>query len=346
MKASIKTISAMTGFSLATVSNALNNKRGVNKETAETIVRIAREIGYLNNGPRISRLKMVIYRASGVIVNDSPFFSSLIAGVEAECRASKLDMAICYLNRDMEGYESQLRELLNDSSSALLLLATEMDEAEAKKFEKAISPVLILDNSFEDLDFSAVLIDNYAAAHLAVRYLVQLGHRRIGYLSGEFRINNFCYRREGYMRALAEAGLPCDPGCTVQLPTNIEGSYAAMAKYLDGDPEMPTAYFADNDMIALGAMRALQQKGYRIPEDISVVGFDNLPFCAISDPPLTTIKVYNYEMGCAAVRRVVEMVNSTEVYKTKTEIRSSFVERKSACPPADTSPSSAENRHG
>ena len=109
----------------------------------------------------------------------------------------------------------------------------------------------------------------------------------------------------------------------------MEGAYADMTSLLQTEPDLPTAFFADNDMIALGAVRALQQNGYQVPGDVSVVGFDDLPFCAISNPPLTTIKVYNREMGRAAVRRLVEMAKHGADYCTKIQVRSSFVERES-----------------
>lgn len=328
MKANIKTISELTGFSPATVSNALNNKRGVNRETAEKIFQTAREIGYLSE-LKVSSIKLVIYKASGTIVNDSPFFSSLIAGVEAECRSLGFDAIFVHLSREDPEYELRLGELLNDPGSALLILATELDEREAEKFRHALAPVVLLDNWYEELDFNAVLIDNTDAASKAVSYLAAMGHKQIGYLCGNYEIKNFYYRREGYLRALKENGLNYEPEYTFALTPSMEGAYTDLSAILQREPELPTAFFADNDMIALGAIRAFQQNGCRIPEDVSIVGFDDLPFCTISNPPLTTIKVYNYEMGCAAVRRLMELANYGDGYRTKIQVTSSFVERDS-----------------
>lgn len=328
MKANIKTISEITGFSQATISNALNNKRGVNRETAEKIFKIAREIGYLSE-LKINNIKLVIYKMNGSIVNDSPFFSSLMAGVEAESRNQGFDAVFYNISRDDPEYDSRLNELINDPYSALLILATELDEQEAEKFTKALAPVVILDNWYENLDFNGVLIDNTDAACKAVNYLASMGHKHIGYLRGNFEIKNFYYRREGYLRALKENGLEYEPEHTFFLTPSMEGACDDMSAILQREPELPSAFFADNDMIALGAMRALQQNGYRIPEDVSVVGFDDLPFCAISNPPLTTMKVYNYQMGCAAVRRLMQLADHGDDFRTKTQIISSFVERDS-----------------
>lgn len=214
MKANIKKISELTGFSPATVSNALNNKRGVNKETAEKIRQTAREIGYLAEW-HVSSIKLVMYRASGAIVNDSPFFSSLVAGVEAEARNFGFDTLVCNLYQHAADYDSQVEELVNDPSSALLILATELDSQEAAHFQEALAPVVMLDNWYEDLNFNAVLIDNTDAASAAVRYLIEKGHRKIGHLKGSYGIKNFYYREEGYIRTLRENGLECDPGHTL-----------------------------------------------------------------------------------------------------------------------------------
>ena len=328
MKISIKLLSEMTGYSQATVSNTLNNKKGVNRETAEKIRKAAREAGYAADW-RVSSVKLVMYRASGAIVNDSPFFSSLISGVEEEGRSFGFDTLIYNLTRDSGDYEGQLQELCGDPSTALLVLGTELEEEQAKRFEEAMSPVLVLDNWYEGLSLNAVLIDNVDGAARAVHYLAGKGHQDIGYLKGSYRIKNFLYREEGYVRALREKGLEYRPEYTFSLTPSMEGAYADMTSLLQTEPDLPTAFFADNDMIALGAVRALQQNGYQVPGDVSVVGFDDLPFCAISNPPLTTIKVYNREMGRAAVRRLVEMAKHGADYCTKIQVRSSFVERES-----------------
>lgn len=328
MKPNIRTISNLTGFSVATVSNALNNKKGVNKDTTELILKTARDIGYLSE-VKVSQIKLVVYKAAGSVVNDSPFFYPLISGVEEECRECGLDMTVCNLLLSAGDFEARLKELLNDPSSALLVLATEMDAKTAARFQETMAPVLILDNCFEELPFSSVLIDNETAAAKAVNYLIGKGHRRIGYLKGSYEINNFRSRYQGYLKAMSMAGLACNPDHIFSLATSMDGAYTDMVSILQKEPELPTAFFADNDMIALGALRAFKQNGYSVPNDISIVGFDDLPFCTISDPPLTTIKVHNYEMGCAAVRRLAEQIGDRRAYQTKTQIASSFVERDS-----------------
>lgn len=127
---------------------------------------------------------------------------------------------------------------------------------------------------------------------------------------------------------MREHDLPVEPAFTIPLAHSMEDACMDMVQALKSPPSLPMAFFADNDMIAL-AMRVLQQAGYKVPRNVSMVGFDDLPFCAISSPPLTTVKVHNYEMGRAAVRRLMELVTYGGEYGTKTQVTSAFVLRDS-----------------
>lgn len=328
MKASIKQISEITGFSSATISNALNNKKGVNKETAEKILEVARSIGYFADSS-IKKIRFVTFKSQGTVVNDSPFFSQLIEGVEDESRKFGLETVFYNLDKRDEDYETRLQELLNDSSSALLILATEMSEDDAKAFMGAVSPVVMFDNWFEKYQFNAVLINNTDSVFSAVGYLAEMGHRDIGYLKGKFEIKNFYYRYQGYLRALTCCGCQVNPQYTFTLGTTMEGAYEDMKKLLESNVKLPSAVFADNDMIALGAMRAFIEKGYKIPDDISIIGFDDLPFSMVSNPPLTTLKVPKHQMGNIAVRRLMEVIENDDKFKTKTQICNELIIRDS-----------------
>lgn len=330
MKVNINEISRISGFSPATVSNTLNNKKGVNRETAEKILRIAQEYGYQPKA-KISSIKFVIYRNSGLVVSDTPFFSSLIAGVESESRNSGYETAIFNLDKGSADYAKNLNQLMSDSRSAILLLATELSEDEVKVFEKIKSPVVILDSWFESTVFNSVLINNTDSVYHAVQYLINKGHRKIGYLGGSVRIQNFVYRQLGYKRAMTDNGLQPDTKFFFSLTPTMDGAYNDMDKLLRQNGEMPTAFMADNDIIALGAMKAMQCHGYRIPDDVSLIGFDDMPFCNISTPPLTSIHVFKQDMGKIAVRRLIELIDSDTQVKTKIQICNQFIERNSVC---------------
>jgi DNA-binding LacI/PurR family transcriptional regulator len=328
MKINIRKISEITGFSQATVSNALNNKHGVNKETAEKILTVARENGYQID-TKIDSIKLVKYKKEGVVVSDTPFFSELIEGIEDESRNAGFDTIICNLDERSDDFHYRRDQIIQNNNSAILLLATEMDEEDVKPFEKAHVPVIVLDSWFERLNLSSVLISNTDSVVNAVEYLAKNGHRNIGYLAGNIRIKNFFYREMGYRRALLSKKIDRDPDSLYLLTPTLEGAYQDMSEQLKQKKKMPTAFFADNDIIAIGAMRALEEKGYRIPEDISIIGFDDMIYCSVSNPPLTTIRVNKRGMGRIAVRHIIDKIENNEDTRSKTEICTEFVERKS-----------------
>lgn len=328
MKPSIKQISDITGFSLATVSNALNQKKGVNKDTSEEIFRVAREIGYLDSGS-IAKIKLLIYKKNGLIMDDTPFFTSLIDGFEKECRECGYEMTIGTLDKRQEGYAEQMKQALGDQGTAVVLLGTELSPEDLEEFRGAHCPILLLDYWDCNMEFGAVVINHSDSVRKAVNYLVEKGHQKIGYLKGDFRILGFQQRERGFREAMKETGCILSSQYIVTLRTTMDGACRDMTEYLSGAPSLPTAYIAENDMIALGAMRALDAKGIRIPEDISIIGFDDLPFCEISYPRLTSLRVPKQEMGALAVLRMNEIVKRESQICTKTEVCTEFIERDS-----------------
>ncbi|HHV31840.1 MAG TPA: LacI family transcriptional regulator [Clostridiales bacterium] len=328
MKASIKVISEMTGLSPATVSNALNRKRGVSKETVEKVLHAAETLGY-SNKTHISKIKFVIYKKNGLIINDSPFFPAVIEGVERQAKSLQYETVFCNLNCDTSDCQEQIKMILEDTSSAVILLGTEMMEPDFKLFEHSQCPLILLDGWSETITFDSVLISNTDSACKAVEYLIEKGHKKIGYLKGKYRIKAFTYRSIGYKRAMNHHGLAVEPKYSITLGTTIDSAYRDMAAHLENTQDLPTAFFADNDVIALGAMRALQEKGYRVPHDISIIGFDDIPFGEISSPRLSTIHVFKQEMGEIAVRRLIDHIKLGSKVKTKIQVCTEFVERDS-----------------
>ena len=326
MKVSIRDISKITGFSPATVSNALNYKKGVNKETAAEVFRVARETGYINENS-IMKIKLVMFRKNGSILDDTPFFPAMISGFEQECRRAGYEMVLCNVDQRDDDYEHQVRALLNEPGSAVVVLGTEMQDADMELYKNAPCPLVLMDCWRENMDFNAVLINNEDSARMATEYLIQKGHKRIGYIRSNFRIKGFRSRYYGYQIALRKARLEMDEKYIFSVPPNLNGAYREMLAYLDRRKDLPTAFFADNDLMALGAMRALQERGYRIPEDISIIGFDDLPFAEFSTPRLTTLKVPNGEMGQMAVRRIVDLIEKRDNIKVKIEVCTKFVVR-------------------
>lgn len=326
MKVSIRKISEVTGFSPATISNALNHKRGVNKETAEKILAAAHELGYHAEN-KISKIRFVIFRRNGLIIDDSPFHPAVIEGVEKQAKQMGYETLFCHVDIASPQYEAQLGEILSDAESAVVLLGTEMLEEDFEPYLCARDKIILLDGWSDRNFFNSVLISNTDSAAKAVEYLVAKGHRQIGYIRGDFRIQAFRYREIGYQRVLGNHGLEEKPEYIATVGTRIETAYEGMKAYLEQTPRLPTAFFADNDTIAIGAMQALKEAGYDIPGDVSIIGFDNISYGAICDPPLTTVNVYKHEMGETAVRELMHAMENRDSVRMKIQVCTDFVER-------------------
>lgn len=328
MKVSVRKISEVTGFSPATVSNALNRKKGVNKETAEKIFAAAKKLGYRTDD-KLRKIRFVIFRRNGRIIDDSPFHPAVIEGVERQAKAMGYETVFNHVDVNDAEYNSQVQEILSDAESGIVLLGTEMMEADFGTFMPAESRIVLLDGWSDTHFFDSVLISNTDSAAKAVEYLIQKGHSEIGYIMGDFRIQAFRYREIGYRRILEKYGLPIREEYIARVGTKVESAYEGMKQYLEQTKKVPTAFFSDNDTIAIGAMRAIKESGYDIPGDISIIGFDNITYGTICEPPLTTINVHKHEMGEMAVKELVRVAEGKSRIKMKIQVCTDFVERES-----------------
>ncbi len=326
VKISIRKLSEMTGYSPATISNALNHKKGVNAETAQEIFRIAKETGYITE-EAVHKIKLVIFKKNGLIIDDSPFFQHIINGFEQECRNHGYEMVICNLDQRDKDYAEQVRTLINAANTACVLLGTEMAKGDLEVFEHAKCTLILLDYFDDSMNFNSVGINNFDSAYMATQYLLDNGHSKIGYLRGSYRIKSFKERFQGYRAALKQSNAEYNEKYLFTLSTTLNGAYHDMLKYLEESRELPTAFFADNDMIALGAMKALQEKNIRIPDQVSVMGFDDLSYSEISSPRLTTIRVPSYDMGRLVVQRIADIMEKRQDCIVKLQVCTTFVER-------------------
>ena len=332
MKQKVLDIASIAGVSSATVSNALNGRKGVSEKTKQKIWKIARDIGYSREPANSSvqkAIRLVVFKRHGYVVSDTPFFASVIEGMERECRLLGYEMLVSHVNTKEAG-QNAADSANFAGSSGILLLATEMGPGDLQQFGNSGIPVVLLDSNFREQDFDLVLTNSVDAAYKATAYLAENGHTRIGHLRSSIPINNFTDRRRGHLQALEDHGLDGDPGLEILLEPTIEGSYRDMRKALERPGGyLPTAFFADNDIIAFGAMRALKEKGVRIPSDISIIGFDDMPFCEVTSPRLTTIKVFKQEMGSAAVKRLKQILEAQNHVRQKIELGTELVIRDS-----------------
>ncbi|MDO4489197.1 MAG: LacI family DNA-binding transcriptional regulator [Eubacteriales bacterium] len=304
------------GVSTATVSIALNGKKGISEEKRKMILDAAEQHGIRRDARRSVSSKLinlVVYKKHGKVYGDTAFFSSLMDGIASQIADSgyRLQLSYFYASQDPE---EQWRSILSSGTAGLIILATEMLEEDFPVFANSPIPVVMLDADLRNASYDCVTINNIQGVGLAVNYLLDNGHRRLGYLCSSVTIPNFNERRLGYKIAIDTS--PYRNECTsMEIPVGStpETAYEDMTRFLDNNKEeLPTAFFADNDIIANSCIRALKQHGYRLPDDISIVGFDNTSSNALISPALTSINVPKVYMGRYAVETLISRLEQNE----------------------------------
>ena len=325
MSVTAKELAAQLGLSEAAVSIALNGKPGVSTATRRRVLEAARNAGFDfsrkagSQGLRRGTICFAVYKKSGAVVDDTPFFSAVSDGVSLGCRRENFDLVVRYLYEDEELSE-QLYTIKNSGFSGMILLATEMDEHSLAPFSDIRIPIVLLDAYFETLDYDCVLINNVQGAYLAASHLISRCRTQPGYLRSAYPIGNFEQRADGFYHAIRAHGLSTSQSLVHRLTPSQEGAYADMKALLEAGEKPAKAYFADNDHIAIGAIKAFREAGYRIPEDISVIGFDDIPLSEYISPPLSTVDVPKLYLGETAARRLAQMIDSKNSLPLKIEI--------------------------
>ncbi|MCI9457353.1 MAG: LacI family transcriptional regulator [Oscillospiraceae bacterium] len=327
----VKDLAKMLGVSPATVSLALNNKAGISQATRQRIFDKLSELGYSDRIPIPAaenplNIRLVIYKKHGLVVSDTHFFSQVIEGINLAARRYGYNLLVTYLT-GQDSREEQRRLASLAPCSGVILLATELEAGDLSPFLELDIPIVLLDSYFETVDADCIVINNAQGAAEAVRHLLEKGHREIGYLHSSAHINNFRERREGMESALHAAGLELTEKMIFPVEPSVEGARRSLAKLLEAPDRLPTAFFADNDLIAIGAAQAFRDVGLRIPEDISLIGFDDMPIAEIMEPPLSTIHVPKQRLGMLAVYRLVSCINGETDESVKIEVRTRLTAR-------------------
>ena len=337
----IKEIAEKANVSKSAVSIALNNKSGISDATREKILAIVKETGYRHRSmvdiekvfgeKKILRLlacnKADIYLQYAT----SSFFTDLIHCIEKH--AKEFGYALVFSTIDIEVLEEEIIELeKRHPSDGIILLATNLNNEEIDLVSKVQKNILVLDNFMEFYDRNVVVMDNIMGAFEAVSYLVGIGHRKIGYVRSSVRLANFDQRKEGFDKALKHFDINAfDYDFTVNFyKENAKEQLEAQINENEGN--LPTALFCECDYIAIDLIKALKQTGYKIPEDISVIGFDNVTESSVVSPELTTVNVFKDKMAELAVKNLLKAINDGNHVKTKSVVNTELIIRNSCAP--------------
>lgn len=332
----VKDIAKQAAVSPAAVSLALNNKPGISPDTRKRIIRIALDLGH--DGPK----QLLIPKAAtesvcflhiarhGHAVNrdHDVFIADYIEGLGQGARLHGLSLGVTTFKATP--VETILQNASSMDSAGFIILGTELEEADVAAFSSLNRPVVFIDTWYDFLPFDFVDMNNEDSVHTIISDFVERGHRCIGMVKGTIETRNFKLREEGFIASLARLGLVYDPAFTFSVDSTFHGATEDMRTLLRRGAKFPTALFCANDIIASGCIRAFRQEGVRVPDELSVAGFDDLPLSAVVDPPLTTMQVSKAQIGRMAIHLLATRMRSeTDSPPVKVLIGGSLVERKS-----------------
>lgn len=333
MSISAKELATKLNVSPATISMVLNHKPGISEETRDRVLSAAKKYGYDLSKYSYSlaetkNICFIIYKKEGQVVTDTPFFSALTEGISNTCQTNSLSLSILYIYGN-QPVDPQMKELYEKEYHGILLLATEMKQEDFLPFQNLPCPLVALDCYYEDINFDTVLINNVQGSYVATSHLIQKGFRRIGYLKSSFPIANFEERADGYFKALRSYNIKKNMDYVLELSPSMETAYLDMKSLLANDIPLAEAYFADNDLIAAGAIRAFSEAGIKIPGDVSIIGFDDVPMCNFLSPTLSTMRVEKQDFGMMAVNQLLNRIQNPSGSLVKLALSTGLIVRES-----------------
>ena len=315
-----KEIAAKLNLSPSAVSLALNGKPGVSEATRALVIETAAQLGYgrLEGAglPGPGRTVCFIRYAGRIvqIAEHTSFSSFVLQGVEARATELGYGTQVRYLNAG-DLYNPQALEFIRQVDG-VVFLGTDVTEAQLPELEQVFgalgdTPVVVVDSAALANRVDCVINDCFGGARAAAELLLRTGHRRIGYVKAKQRIRNLDERERGVRAALDQAGLPL--AATIEVDISSEGAFQDFDAWFKSGPPLPDALFADNDVIAAAAIRVLKKHGRHVPDDVSVIGFDDIPMCEMLDPPLTTVHAFKEELGVVAMDLLDRRIKRGEV---------------------------------
>jgi LacI family repressor for deo operon, udp, cdd, tsx, nupC, and nupG len=331
--ATMKDVAQLAGVSTATVSRALMNPDKVSPSTRKRVDDAVLESGYSPNALarnlRRNESKTII-----TVVPDicDPYYSEIIRGIED----AAVEHGYLVLVADGRNHSKKEASFANfvfaKQADGILLLGNDLPFEANKAEQKNLPPMVMACEFSPDLELPTVHIDNLTSAFEAVNYLTQMGHKRIAQVSGPKSATLSQFRQQGYQQALRRAGITMNPIYLISGDLSFESGAKAVRQLLVG-AEPPTAIFFHNDMMAIGAIREAKKLGLRIPQDLSIVGFDDIQFAQYCEPPLTTVAQPRYEIGRQTMLMLLELLRGHDVRAGSRLLDTKLMVRESVAPP-------------
>ena len=328
MGVNLRAVAKRAGVRVATASRVLNGHPQVSEETRRKVLAAAEQLGYKVEDARPRR--HLTHRVISLIVPDvsSPFYCAILQGVEREAFSQQFDLVL-YTTEGRSQVNVVERVASAKNISGVIVVTPRHGEDRYLREIGAQLPVVVVDHRAEGSGFPHVTVDNLRAGFQATSYLIAQGHRRIGFVSGPLNIASARDRLRGYRLALDEANIPFDEQLVLEGDFEQPTGYRLLKEWIAANPQ-PDAWFCSNDLMAAGAIQALVEHGISVPEDVAVMGFDDLSVAQMTQPRLTTMRQPIQEMWTIAIRLLLRLLDGEELDTNRIVLNAELVVRVSA----------------
>ena len=328
VKITINELARRSGVSPSTVSRALNDDPVISEETKRKVIQVAKELNYtpVRNRKKSSTRKRSKIIALMITDISNPFFPEIVHGVEDLAFDFGYSVSLWNTREDIEREKQYVETIKESEVDGIILGSSRIKEEQIKAIAESDIPCVIMNRIVEGLP--SVFADYENGAYQATKYLVDLGHERIALINGPVSAQPSWWREKGFLRALKESEKEAEENLLSFNSPIVEGGYVATLKLLSiSNP--PTAIFAYNDLVALGAMKAIREKNLLIAKDISLVGYDDIFLSAYLDPPLTTVSQPKYMMGKLAADLLFRLINGEKIKNNQISFKPELIIRSS-----------------
>ena len=329
-KYSISEVADMLGVAPSTVSRALSGKKGVSEAQREKILKLAAEIGYQPNGMRLENAAKN-EKVIGMILGDirNPFYSKLVYHIQDFLKEQGYMVAVFNSEYDVRK-EIQSLEMCEQFNAAGMILATAHSKEMEEKLSEEQLPMVLVNRILPGYSGDSVIVDNFQAGYMAAMHLIDYNHTRIGFICGPGSSSASSQRFEGFKQAMRNLNLPLDEAFIFHTDLRLESGRRAAGEFLAKPGPRPTAMIAGNDMTAIGFMDICRKNGVRIPEDLSIVSFDNIDFASVEGIQLSSIDHHVEEMSREVVRLLLKQIEGDRTHPERIIIAPELIIRGSS----------------
>lgn len=327
----IQDVARRAGVSSATVSRVINNSGYISQNARDQVEKAMKELEY--NPSRVARRLRVTdgdRKLFGLLIADiqNPFYVDVIRGVEEMAFTRDYAVYPCNFAQDIKKEKVYLDILQSEAIDGLIVTPYHEEDELVKSLVHEGFPIVCVDRNLSNVDVDVVVVDNKAGTYRAIKHLIQLGHKRIGFIGGLYSIPTSRHRKDGYLKALKEHDIPVDKSLIQFGDSKYENGKQLVQNFLDMD-EPPTALFTGNNVITLAGLEVIHSRGLKIPDDIAIVGFDDMYWSNSLNPPLTAVSQPGYEIGRQAARMLFERLNEPNKPPRKIVLNTELMIRKS-----------------